>query len=262
MKKISIVLVICLIALMCLSACGTANNKNTVEDTDAVESQPVETKDVQENTGSENADTAYTIETVGEKDENANGEVIGDCHFQKVVFTNPNAALKEINKEIAEACDEFFDEGLGKQYEEYFSELPDSMKADLAAQPFTATYDVENVFIDDNYVCVNYDWDWFAGGVHNYGNDALCFDIKTGDELDFEDLFASEADAHAAFENAVNAIIDEQPEAFFEDAKETVKNYDLDNVKFSLDGKTITIYIGQYEIAPGASGAFTAVISK
>ena len=262
MKKISIVLVICLIALMCLSACGTANTKNNVEDTDAVESQPVETKDVQENTGSENADTAYTIETVGEKDENANGEVIGDCHFQKVVFTNPNAALKEINNEIAEACDEFFDEGLGKQYEEYFSELPDSMKADLAAQPFVSTADVEDVYIDDNYVSVKLAWNWYVGGVSNSGNVGLNFDINTGDEIDFEDMFASDADARSAFDNAVNALIDSDPDAFFSDAKETVKNIDLDNVKFTIGKDNITVYIDQYILAPGASGAFTVDIAR
>ena len=267
MKKISIILVICLIALMCLSACSTTDAEDVPAETHTVETQPVETQPVEvEETEAistpKQLDTAYTVETVGEKDVNENGEVIGDCHYQKVVFTNPNEALAKINSEIAEECDEFFDEGMGKQYEEYLKELPDSMKADLPTYPFVATVDVKDVYIDDNYVSIIQDWDWYAGGVHNYGSTGLNFDLKTGEELDFEDLFASEADARTAFETAVNAIIDEQPEAFFDDAKETVKNYDLDGVNFSLNGKVITVYIDQYEIAPGASGAFTVVISK
>lgn len=261
MKKISIVLVICLIALMCLSACSSTANTDP-EETDAVQTEPVSTDDAQESEQPTELDTAYTVEIVGEKDTNENGEVIGDCHFQKVVFTNPNAALTKINEELAEAADDFFDEGMGKQYDEYLSELPESMKPGLVDYPYTATYDVESVYIDDDYVCVNYVWNWYAGGVNNYGSTAFCFDIKTGDDIDFEDLFASEADARTAFSNAVNALIDANPEDFFEDAKETVSNYDLDNVKFSLSGDKIVVFIDQYEIAPGASGAFTVDIAR
>ena len=256
MKKISIMLVICMLALMLFSACDSGNSPAPVEET-----EPAITEEVKE-TEPPVFDTNYEIETIGEKDENENGEVIGDCHFQKVVFINPDEALAKINDEINEECNEFFSEGNGMGYEEYFSQLTDEAKVGLAEYPYLATYDVDSVFIDDNYVSIIYKWEWFAGGVYNYGSTGLNFDLKTGEELDFEDLFANEADARSAFENAVNAIIDEQSEAFFEDAKETVKNYDLDDVKFSLNGKFITIYIDQYEIAPGASGAFTAIISK
>lgn len=262
MKKISILLVIALISLMCLSACGTANT-DTVKDTDASETAPVTTEKVSES-GQPNAkpDTAYDIETVGEKDMNDNGEVIGDCHYQKVVFTNPDAALKEINKEIAEDCNEFFDEGLGNQYEEYFSQLPDAAKADLVSYPYVATYDVDSVFIDDNYVSVYLVWEWYAGGVHNYGSKGLNFDLKTGEEIDFEDLFASEAEARTAFSDALNKLIDSDPESFFEEAKDTVKNYDLDEVNFIISKNGITVFINQYEIAPGASGSFTVDIAR
>lgn len=254
MKKISIILVICMLALMLLAACGTVPAPEKPDETPAVTEQVKETEPA--------LDTSYDIETVGEKDENSNGEVIGDSHFQKVVFTNPNAALNEINEEIAEESNEFFSEGMGKQYEEYFSQLSGEMKEGLVQQPFTATYDVDSVFIDDNYVSIIYKWEWFAGGVHNYGRQGFNFDINTGEEIDFEDLFASEADARSAFETAVNKLIDETPENFFEDAKTTVSNYDIDDVKFSIDAENITVYIDQYEIAPGASGAFTVRIDR
>ena len=261
MKKISIVLVIALIALMCLSACGMANTA-TPENTDAVETEPAATDNIKKDDQEAKLDTAYTVETIGEKDTNENGEVIGDCHCQKLVFTNPNAALKEINEELAEECDDFFDEGLGKQYNEYFSEIPDSMKADLVSYPYIATYDVDKVFIDDNYVSISYGWEWYAGGVHNYGGEGKNFDIKTGEEIDFEDLFASEAEARTAFSNAVNALIDSDPDSFFSDAKDTVSSYDLDNVSFVLSEGKITVFINQYDIAPGASGSFTVDIAR
>ncbi len=259
MKKISIILVIALISLLCLSACG----KTADTAPEAKQSEPVATEEVQESQQpAEQLDTAYTIETVGEKDENANGEVIGDCHYQKVIFTNPNAALTEINEEIAEACNEFFDEGTGKQYEEYLKDLPDSMKEELPAYPFTATVDVKNVYIDASYVSITQDWDWFVGGVHNNGSTGLNYDLKTGEELDFEDLFASEAEARTAFTDAVNALIDSDPYSFFEDAKDTVSNYDLDDVNFVISKDKITVFIGPYEIAPGASGPFTVDIAR
>lgn len=254
MKKISIILVICILSALFLSACGTAPAPEKSEETPAVTEEIKETEPV--------LDTSYDIEIVGEKDENENGEVIGDSHFQKVVFTNPNSALKKINDEIAEESNEFFTEGMGKQYEEYFSQLTDEAKAGLAQQPYTAAYDVDNVFIDDKYVSITYVWDWYAGGVHNYGSKGFTFDISTGEEIDFEDLFASEADAQSTFEAAVNKLIDENPVNFFEDAKTTVSNYDIDDVKFSIDAENITVYIDQYEIAPGASGSFTITIAR
>ena len=261
MKKISIILVIALISLMCLSACGTAST-DTPEETDAVSTAPVATDDIQKDEQNAKLDTAYTVETIGEKDTNENGEVIGDCHYQKLVFTNPNEALKKINEELAEEANEFFDKDLGKQYNEYFSELPDVMKANLVDCPYIATYDVDKVFTDDNYVSISYVWEWYAGGVHNYGSDGLNFDIKTGEKIDFKDLFASEADARNAFSTAVNALIDSDPDAFFSDAKDTVSNYDLDNVSFALSEGKITVFINQYDIAPGASGSFTVDIAR
>lgn len=262
MKKFSIILVIALIFLMCLSACSTSAN-NTDDKTDTAEAEPQVSEKVQESQQpTAQLDTTYTVETVGEKDENANGQVIGDCHYQKVVFTNPNAALTEINNEIAEECDDFFNEGLGKQYEEYFSALPDSMKSELADQPFAATLDVKDVYIDDNYVSITLNWDWFVGGVHNSGSDGLNFDLKTGEDIDFEDLFASEAEARDAFSNAVSALIDADPDSFFEDAKDTVKNYDLSDISFTISADNLTVFIEPYAIAPGASGSFTVDIAR
>lgn len=262
MKKISIILVIALISLLCLSACGkTADTAPEAKESE----QPVATEEVEVQESqqpAEQIDTAYTIETVGEKDVNDSGEVIGDCHYQKVIFTNPNAALTEINEEIAEECNDFFDEGTGKQYEEYLKDLSDSMKADLPAYPFSATVDVKDVYIDANYVSITQDWDWFVGGVHNNGSAGLNFDLKTGEELDFEDLFASEAEARAAFDNALNALIDSDPSSFFEEAKDTVSNYDIDDVNFVISKDKITVLIGPYEIAPGASGPFTVDIAR
>lgn len=254
MKKTSIVLVIALLSVLLLSACATAQSP---EDAD---STPEVTEEVKKNEPA--LDTSYDVETVGEKDENNSGEVIGDCHFQKVVFTNPNAALTKINDEINEESNEYFSEGMGKQYEEYFSSLPDEAKAELSQQPYTATYDVKDVYIDENYVSIIYEWDWYAGGVRNHGLTGFNFDVKTGEEIDFEDLFASEETAKDAFQTAANALIDANPESFFEEAKDTVSNYDLDDVKFSIDKDNITVYIDQYELAPGASGAYTVEIAR
>lgn len=254
MKKISIILVICMLALMLLGACGTVPATEKPDETPAVTEKVKETEAA--------LDTGYEIETVGEKDENENGEVIGDSHFQKVVFTNPNEALAKINDAMSEEANKYFTEGYGKQYEEYFKELPDEAKAGLVDYPYLATYDVKDVYIDDNYVSVIYNWEWYAGGVFNSGSNAFNFDIKTGERVAFKDLFANEADAKAAFVNAVNALIDESPEGFFEEAKDTVNNYNIDDVKFSIGNDKITVYIDQYEIAPGAAGPFTVEITR
>lgn len=254
MKKISIILVISILSLLCLSACGTATEPEKADSTPAVTEEIKETEPA--------LDTGYDIETVGEKDENANGEVIGDSHFQKVVFTNPNDALARINDTINAEANKFFSDGMGKQYEEYFQELPDEAKAGLVDYPYLATYDVKDVYIDDNYVSVIYDWEWYAGGVFNSGSNAFNFDIKTGEKVSFKDLFANEADAKTAFVNAVNALIDENPENFFEEATDTVNNYSIDDVKFSIGSDKITVYIDQYEIAPGAAGPFTVEITR
>ena len=49
-------------------------------------------------------DTSYEIQTVGTPDRNEAGEIIGDCHYQKLVFTNPNKNLSKINAYIEQLC--------------------------------------------------------------------------------------------------------------------------------------------------------------
>lgn len=250
MKKISILIVLSVICLMLFAACG----KTAAPGND--DSAPAASDNV------EKTDMTYVIEEVGGEDKNANGDVIGKCHFRKLVFTNPNSALKMINEKIASESDKFFNEGSGKQYAEYLANLSESEKEGLVQQPYYALYDVQNVYTDDKFVSIQYIWDWFAGGVRNFGGYGYNFDIKTGKEIHFADLFASEADAAKAFSDALSELIAENSDAFFEDAADTVASYDMSSVKFSLDDDSIIIYIDQYEIAPGASGSFTVPIAR
>ena len=294
MKKISIILVISMILVLLMSACGgktepapdttdkasvtneeaqdpektdeadKAEDKtgNAEDKSDNTEKAPVETKDINKAEPEPPSDTTYTVESVGEDDKNANGEVIGVCHFQKLVFTNPNAALKKINEKIASECDKFFSEGSGKMYKDYLSNLSDSEKEGLVSYPYTAVFDVGSVFIDDKYVSIQYIWDWYAGGVRNFGGLGYTFDIRTGKEIGFADLFASKEAAAKAFSDTLSGLIKDNPDVFFENAADTVANYSMDEVKFSLDEKDITVYIDQYELAPGAIGSFTVTIAR
>lgn len=212
----------------------------------------------------------YDIVTVGEPDRNSDGEIIGDCHYQLLVFSDPNDALARINDALEAACDDFMytdeDDESECERDQYLYSLENSPYSEyLPSQPYLCTTDIVDVYINDAFVSVKLQFDWSCGGVHNREYYGMNFDINTGKAIDVYDLFPSKRTAERKIIRATLKLINESIEekgysGFYDDVEDIVKNYDFSEIDFYYDGKSVFVFYPTYYLGAGATGCITVEI--
>lgn len=205
-------------------------------------------------------DNSYTIETVGTPTLNENGEIIGDCHYEKLVFTKPNESLSKINSYIDKACSSFFESGSGKDFKNYLSEVPQERLDELVSYPYKATMDVESIYLTDSYVSIKSKYSWYCGGVGTLNYLGNSYDLDTGEPLQLTDLLMGSEDAiMSTIKNIYwSALIEHYtPARMFDTAREVLDEKALSDYAFFIgeDGEIFFI-VDTYEFAPGAEGSY------
>ena len=102
------------------------------------------------------------------------------------------------------------------------------------------------------------------GGVHNVNSYALTFNLKTGEIAVLPDLFLdmSKASLERLVKEEVKTYIKENPNrSWFDDAEETVDAYDIDEMKYVIQGSKVFVLFDTYELAPGMSGPVRVELS-
>lgn len=95
---------------------------------------------------------------------------------------------------------------------------------------------------------------YYSGGAHPINwIDSISINTLTGEVYSFSDLFKDSASASKLIEDKIISKIEENPEPFFTDYKETIKNRYRD-FDFYIDGNEVVVYFGIYDIAPYSSG--------
>ena len=205
-------------------------------------------------------DTSYEIQTVGTPDRNEAGEIIGDCHYQKLVFTNTNKNLSKINAYIEQACNTFFANGSGKDYQDYLAEVPAERLGELVDYPYKSTEDIENVFLTDSYVSIQMKSFWYCGGVANTNYSGASYDLKTGEPFKISDLLSgSEEDILSTVKSVYwSALVDHYTYAgMFDSARDALEKKTLSDYHFFVgEAGEIFSIADTYEFAPGAAGPY------
>lgn len=95
---------------------------------------------------------------------------------------------------------------------------------------------------------------YYSGGTHpiNWIN-SISINTLTGEVYSFKSLFKDTASASKLIEDRIIAKIEENPEPFFPEHKETIKDKNGD-FNFYFDGDELVVYFGIYDIAPYSSG--------
>lgn len=95
---------------------------------------------------------------------------------------------------------------------------------------------------------------YYSGGAHpiNWIN-SFSINTLTGEVYSFKDLFKDSTTATKLIEDKIIAQIEENPEPFFTEYKETIKDKNGD-LNFYFDGDELVVYFGIYDIAPYSSG--------
>lgn len=112
----------------------------------------------------------------------------------------------------------------------------------------------------DGILSVAMNWDWYFGGVRNYGTDGLNYDLNTGKKLELSALFSlSDADIERYLKDQTFAYINAHPDyPWWNDsvanAWDTVNQYRLDDFNYYIEGNNLILVYDQYELGPGALG--------
>lgn len=113
-----------------------------------------------------------------------------------------------------------------------------------------ASYTVKN---NDKILSFYIDYYQFTGGAHGITTRIpYNIDTSSGKQLLLGDLFKYKSDYEKLINNEIEKEIKKNPENYFlgKDGFNGIKN----NQQYFIDGSTLVVYFGQYEIAPYASG--------
>jgi hypothetical protein len=94
----------------------------------------------------------------------------------------------------------------------------------------------------------------YSGGAHGMSYIIpLTINIKTGEIYEFKDLFKDDKPFKQRFENKLIKTIAKNPENYFPEYEQSIKDKNGD-FNFYIDGDKIIVYFDLYDIAPYASG--------
>ena len=157
---------------------------------------------------------------------------------------------RSINKEFTNTVKDFKKEVL-KQAKEAYKE---SQENGFPFRPFEAFASYTVHLLNPKLLSLTMDLYEFTGGAHGMTyRKAWNYNLKTGKQLGYQDIFKECVDYKNTIINHVVKEIESNPEIYFEDAIETVKGF-TDDQPFYITDQGIVVYYGLYEIAPYSSG--------
>ncbi len=220
-------------------------------------------------------DFDLSVETASEERKNEDGVLLATWSCEQPVLRLVNEAGEAFSGETPErgvtaeqlaACRTFNAETaayakvshaeldrLEADARELYGELEEEYRANF--MPFAGEDRVENVFRRGDLLDVLSSSYGYWGGVHGglfYGN--LHFDLKTGEFFALSDLTDRPDELRGILADEVVAQIyrDDNGEGYFWDCEQTVRATEEYNV--SLGETELTVYFGEYELAPYAMG--------
>ena len=125
--------------------------------------------------------------------------------------------------------------------------------AEVSNNLMAGLYTDFNYWYNDNLLSVFTLTYNYSGGAHGMTwYNTLTVDMQTGEVYKLSSLFKEGSDYKKIIIDNILAEIDKDPTLYFDDAKETVKN--TKDFNFYLDGNNLVIYFTLYELRPYAGG--------
>lgn len=190
------------------------------------------------------------------KDYTSDGaEVLGSLKFTIPQLTMRSAGAGKINEDIL------------KYFEERLDEMDETAEGlsggEDMTEPYTLEIGYEMTYLDENRICLLLSGYEYSGGAHGMPfRKALIYDLKSGEELEAEDLFdVSEDEFGAAFTAAFEARMAESPDDYWADAMDYVKEgASFDNEDFYLTESGTVFYFEPYVLAAYVFGYIEAEV--
>jgi hypothetical protein len=159
-------------------------------------------------------------------------------------------AERSINSEFADTVKSFKKELMIEAKKAY----KEAKKGGYPFRPYEAqtTYAVH--YLNKNLLSLTMDLYSYTGGAHgNTVRLAFNYDLRTGKQLWYQDIFKECVDYKQVIVSEVTKVILSNPENYFPEAVDTVKGF-TDEQPFYITKDGIVVYYGLYEIAPYVMG--------
>lgn len=172
----------------------------------------------------------------------------------------------------AERFNAFFD-GL---YEDFMATEPQKVRELLdaaapgtpsAEEPFRYCRSAQVRDVSEAWVSVTLSYDWYMGGVLDYGIDGYTFDRETGERLFLDDVLPGTEDTIRAA--VARGLREQYPElAELADGQGNTPVTEMERIPFReldfyvAEGGAVTVVFDKYEIAPGVAGMLTVVVGE
>ncbi len=208
--------------------------------------------------GPEGDDPEFTIRHFDLDADNENAEF----YYEIPHMEGTTPAAKRFNDFFDTLYDDFLATEPEKVREVLDSAAPGRPSAD---DPYRYCWRAEVREVSERWISVTLSYDWYMGGVLDYGIDGYTFDRNTGERLFLDDVLpGSEEMIKAAI---ADGLKEQYPEiAELEDgqgntpltalAKIPVRELDF----YISEGGAVTVVFDKYEIAPGVAGMISVVV--
>ncbi|MCC8097491.1 MAG: DUF3298 domain-containing protein [Eubacterium sp.] len=199
----------------------------------------------------------YTVEREDYSLYGSDGNSYLTSYYDKIVVDPSYEYADKINEVIQEDCYRFY----------YGSSVESAVDYALSAAEAYGTSEVSYFDYADADVVKNgggilsikITTGWFCGGVGNFDTYGLNFNLNTGEVLDIADVYSlSGSEMASYFKRYTLSYINNNPSGlWWDDARDTVNNYSLNDFNYYLEGDNLILCYNTYELGAGAMGSVT-----
>lgn len=185
-----------------------------------------------------------------------------DCSFEIPYMAGPSPAADSFNDFFLALYRDFSEKEPGRVREILASAAPGTPSEE---NPYRDCWTARVQNCSERWISVSLSYDWYMGGVWDYGIDGYTFDRNTGQRLFLDDVLPGTEEAIQA---AIAGGLKEQYPGI-EDLADAQGNTPLTALEkipirdidfYIAEGGAVTVVFDKYEIAPGAAGMFTVEV--
>lgn len=172
--------------------------------------------------------------------------------YKRVILKGDSDAVKKINQVLKELCDAKVNEmPVG-----YAKNDADNMGYD---GEYSNIYTSKVTYNANGVISIMISYEWYQGGVADYGSDCYTFDLTTGEQLKLTDVCSG--NNRTLTKKIKNRLVKKySKDAFSADGLDSIS---ADKCDFYLKkgGKAVVVF-DKYEISHGAAGAFSITLDS
>ncbi len=183
-------------------------------------------------------------------------------YLETPVFREDSPALNKIEQQLDELREQFVADRVPTVHEYVRSDLESGSESPSAEDPYVAAWSATMFTFDRKLVSFGISYDWYMGGVYDYGMTCYNFSAETGKRLTLADVTnGTEAEIK---ERIVNALLAQYPgveeAGVMETPMDAIRGMKMEDFSFYVKDGAVHVFFSKYEITYGAAGAFDVVL--